>query len=63
VPSEEAAERLGFVGSPSILINGVDVFRPPGAAPALACRVYATGDGPQGAPTVEQLRAALTNRV
>jgi len=53
------AERLGFHGSPSILIDGVDVFAEPGAGVGLSCRVYRTPAGLAGTPTMEQLRAAL----
>lgn len=55
--AEEAAE-VGFRGSPSVLIDGVDPFAAPDtpAAGTLACRVYQTEDG---SPTVEQLREAL----
>ncbi len=60
VDTLEEAERVGFHGSPSILVNGVDVFAEPDAGVGLSCRVYRTPDGPAGAPTVEQLRAALT---
>jgi protein-disulfide isomerase len=59
VDTLEEAERVGFHGSPSILVNGVDVFAEPDAGVGLSCRVYRTPDGPAGAPTVEQLRAAL----
>lgn len=59
VDTLEEAERLGFHGSPSILVDGVDVFAEPDAGVGLSCRVYATPDGPAGAPTMEQLRAAL----
>ncbi len=57
---EEAAE-VGFRGSPSVLIDGVDPFADPDtpAAGTLACRVYQTKDG---SPTVEQLRDALTRK-
>lgn len=54
----EEAERTKFHGSPSILINGVDVFADASAPVGLACRRYLTGDGPAGSPTLEQLRAA-----
>ena len=60
VDTLEDAERVGFQGSPSILVDGVDVFAGPDAAVGLSCRVYRTPDGPAGAPTMEQLRAALT---
>ena len=53
------AERLGFHGSPSILVDGVDVFAEPGAGVGLSCRVYRTPDGLAGSPTMDQLRAAL----
>jgi hypothetical protein len=59
VETMEEAERLGFHGSPSILVNGVDVFAEPGAGVGLSCRVYRTSDGLAGAPTMEQLRVAL----
>ena len=52
-------ERHWEHGSPSIQVDGVDLFAAPDAAVGLACRVYPTPDGPAGAPTVEQLRAAL----
>jgi hypothetical protein len=60
VETLEDAERMRFHGSPSIQVNGVDLFAEPDAAVGLSCRVYRTPDGPAGAPTMEQLRAALT---
>lgn len=57
----DEAERVGFHGSPSILIDGVDAFADGDAGIGLACRVYATPDGPAGAPTLEQLRAVITD--
>ena len=59
VETLEEAERVGFHGSPSILVDGVDLFAEPGAGVGLSCWVYRTPDGLSGAPTVEQLRAAL----
>lgn len=59
VSTTEEAERVGFHGSPSILVNGVDAFAGADAGIGLACRVYATPDGPAGAPTLEQLRAVI----
>lgn len=60
VESIEEAERLAFHGSPSILVDGVDVFADVDTAVGLSCRVYRTPEGPAGAPTVDQLRAVLT---
>lgn len=53
------AADAGFAGSPTILINGHDPF--PSEAPIgeLACRIYWTERGAAGAPTVDQLVAAL----
>ena len=61
VRSAEEAERAGFRGSPTILINGRDPFASPGDPVALACRIYRTPNGVEPAPTVEQLRAALVD--
>lgn len=55
----EAAERAGFPGSPTILVDGVDPFGDASAPAALACRMYLTADGPAGAPSLAQLRKAI----
>lgn len=57
----DEAERLGFHGSPSILVNGVDPFGIGATGVGLACRVYATPDGPAGAPTLEQLGGVIVD--
>ncbi|MEO5992823.1 MAG: thioredoxin family protein [Arthrobacter sp.] len=59
VNTVEEAERVRFHGSPSILINGVDVFAAAGASVGLACRRYLTPDGAAGAPSLGQLKAAI----
>ena len=62
VDTPEEAARVGFRGSPTILVNGSDPFAA-AADPVggLSCRVYDTPQGPAGAPTIEQLREALTS--
>ncbi len=62
VDTDEEAQRVGFHGSPSILIDGVDVFAPRDAPVGLSCRVYQTPDGPAGAPTIGQLCDAVMAR-
>jgi len=57
VATVEDAERVGFHGSPTVLVNGVDAFAGPGIG--LACRMYDTPDGPAGAPTTDQLRTVI----
>lgn len=59
VDTAEEAERTGFRGSPSIQVDGVDLFAESDAPVGLACRVYQTPDGLAGSPTLDQLREAL----
>jgi hypothetical protein len=61
VETPAEAERTRFHGSPSILVDGVDVFAEPGSEVGLSCRRYPTPDGYQGAPTLDQLRAVLAD--
>ncbi|HEX4403074.1 MAG TPA: thioredoxin family protein [Galbitalea sp.] len=44
-----------FAGSPTITLDGVDLFPTRGATSELACRVYLTPSGLAGVPTVDQL--------
>lgn len=60
VETPEDAERLGFLGSPTILVDGRDPFATGDEQPALACRLFSTPDGRAGAPTVEQLVEVLS---
>lgn len=61
VSSPEEAERLRFLGSPSIRVDGHDVE--PGAEGrgdyALSCRIYRTDGGERGQPDETWLREAL----
>jgi hypothetical protein len=50
------AEALGFVGSPSVRVNGVDVHGRSGDTVSLCCRTYADGEG---IPSVEDIREAI----
>jgi len=61
VETPEQADHVGFRGSPSIHVDGVDVFADPRGRVGLTCRLYPTPHGYQGAPTLEQLRAVLTD--
>jgi len=60
IDSPEAAESSRFRGSPTILIDGRDPFAKGDEAFGLSCRIYDTGEGPQGAPTEAQLSALFT---
>jgi len=58
--SVEEAERLRFVGSPTLLLDGQDPFAAQTAGSfGLSCRIYRTPEGPAGSPTTEQLREVL----
>jgi len=46
VESEEQAQELRFIGSPTILLNGLDIDPPPpNSHHALSCRAYRLEDG------------------
>jgi hypothetical protein len=59
VDTPDAAERLGFRGSPTIVIDGHDAFPDQAGPIGLTCRIYRTQDGPQGAPSIDQLTEVL----
>jgi hypothetical protein len=60
VSDERAAAEAGMHGSPTLLINGVDPFAPPGQVPSLSCRVYRDAAGHAApAPSAQALRQAL----
>ena len=61
VTTAEQAERAGFRGSPTILVNGRDPFADPADPVGLSCRLYPGPTGVEHAPTVEQLRSALAD--
>ncbi|GAA3485154.1 MULTISPECIES: hypothetical protein [Streptomyces] len=59
VTTRAEAERAGFTGSPTVLVNGRDPFAEEGREPGLACRVYRSPQGLSGVPPLEGLRLAL----
>jgi hypothetical protein len=59
ITSQDQAQERGFIGSPTILIDGVDPFGVPGRSPAVACRVYATPEGMSGVPPLDDVVTAL----
>lgn len=59
VETPEAAERWGFRGSPTVLVDGRDPFAVGDEPVGLSCRIYRTPEGSAGSPTVEQLRGVL----
>jgi hypothetical protein len=63
VNTDEEARRFVCPGSPTIRVDGEDLFPLPDRTEyALGCRMYATAEGLKGSPTAMMLRAALAER-
>ena len=59
IVDEADAERSRFPGSPTVLVDGVDLF-PSDEPPSLTCRIYVLPDGRiSPVPSLDELRAAL----
>ncbi len=59
VDTLEAARRLVFRGSPTVVIAGSDPFADPEAPIGLSCRLYRTEAGLASSPSEAQLRSVL----
>ena len=59
IESHEEADLNKFTGSPTIRVNGIDLFPPGQADYALGCRVYQTPEGFKGWPTEEMVTKKL----
>jgi len=62
IETVEEAEKAGFIGSPTVLLDGLDPFTEPARQPGLSCRLYRSERGMANAPSVEQLVEALRRR-
>ncbi|MFA9404015.1 MAG: thioredoxin family protein [Anaerolineales bacterium] len=63
VETDQEAKDHHFVGSPSIRVDGNDLFPVNHENYALGCRVYQTPDGMRGWPTAKMIEDALTARL
>jgi len=63
VGDDAEAARLKFLGSPSIRVDGMDLWPEERKRFNLSCRVYPTPQGLKGAPTIEMLREKLRSRI
>lgn len=65
VETEQQAEQLHFIGSPTILVNGEDIVPPPSNTYyALTCRAYMLEDGRVSPlPSPEMIRHPLRSAV
>lgn len=59
VRDQAQAQALRFPGSPTFLVDRVDLFAIPDAIAGLACRRYDTPQGWRATPSLTQLTAAL----
>ena len=60
VNNDEEAQRLRFPGSPTIRVDGQDLFPVRERENwSLGCRIYTTPEGLRGSPTAEMLREVL----
>jgi hypothetical protein len=61
VNTDEEARRLRFPGSPTVRVDGKDLFSAGEREDwRLGCRTHATPEGLKGSPITEMLRKALT---
>ncbi len=59
IEDNEQAQREKFLGSPSIWIDGRDLWTEEREIYSLSCRVYAAPEGVEGFPSVEMLRSKI----
>lgn len=60
IASADEAEAIGFAGSPTVLVDGVDPWADQTSRVGLACRMYRLpGGGFAPGPSEEMVRAAL----
>jgi hypothetical protein len=62
VESDEDAAQEKFLGSPSFRIDGQELWPEERQTYYLGCRIYATGEGLRGLPTVEMLREKIREK-
>jgi len=59
VESDEEALKKKFLGSPSIRVNGIDLWPMERQSYFLSCRMYRTAEGMKGFPSVSMLREKI----
>ena len=63
VESEAQTASVGFAGSPTRTVEGVDLFDAAASTGALTCRIDPTPDGLAGVPEVSDVVATPTEKV
>jgi hypothetical protein len=59
IQTPQQAEQERFLGSPSFLVNGEDLWPEERSHYVLSCRVYQTPSGLKGSPSTEMLQERL----
>lgn len=59
----QPTEGVAFAGSPTILIDGEDIFEGAPRTRELSCRVYSDSSGLSGWPTADAIAASLRERL
>jgi hypothetical protein len=62
IRTEREAADAAFAGSPTIVVDGSDLFPSEAPTAALACRLYFTEHAVAGLPSQEQIERALLQR-
>ncbi|MDF1704391.1 MAG: hypothetical protein P1U38_06420 [Aeromicrobium sp.] len=62
VKTQTLAASTDFGGSPTILVDGQDLFPEATRVDTLACRVYRTSTGLAGSPSSTEIESALRRR-
>jgi|GEM_PF-282016 len=57
-----AAKEQAFRGSPTILVDGQDMFADGNEPVGLSCHIYQTPDGPAGSPTLAEPREMVAGQ-
>jgi hypothetical protein len=63
IETNEEAAKYEFPGSPTIKINGKDIFPTNRSNFALGCRIYDTPEGYRGSPTRKMIEEALESSI
>lgn len=63
IEDNEQAEQERFLGSPTIRIDGVDLWPDDRADYSVSCRIYVTPKGVKGWPTIDMLRMRINQIV
>ena len=61
IDDAEVAAAAGMAGSPTILVDGRDLFGSAALEPSISCRLYRAQTSVEGAPSVNSLIDALTS--